>query len=117
MVGMGAAATDLPIQRQSIAEGARVPMKLSKGQLTRNLEQQQFEHETAKTYPEKEGKPLLLQQQKLNEDFLRNFDASSEAMGGEIFGETQLIPIGKVVDAPLVKRFKKHKKRLEIYIH
>ena len=111
MVGMGAAATDLPIQRQIIAEGARVPMKLSKGQLTRNLEQQQFEHETSKTYPEKEGKPLLLQQQKLNEDFLKNFDASSEAMGGPdtIYGETQLVPIGKVVDAPLVKRFKEAK--------
>tara|TARA_R110000868_G_scaffold73021_1_gene212245 strand:- start:36 stop:1877 length:1842 start_codon:yes stop_codon:yes gene_type:complete len=109
MVGMGAASTELPIQRQTIAESARIPLKLSKGQLTRNLEQQQFEHETGKTYPSAEGKPLLLQQQKVNEDFLRNFDASAEAMGGEIFGETQLVPIGKVVDAPLVKRFKEAK--------
>jgi len=112
MVGMGAASTELPIQRQTMAEGARIPLKLSKGQLTRNLEQQQFEHETGKTYPETEGKPLLLQQQKLNEDFLRNFDASAEAMGGEIHGETQLVPIGKVVDAPLVKRFKEAKKEV-----
>ena len=109
MVGMGAASTELPLQRQAMAEGARIPLKLSKGQLTRNLEQQQFEHETGKTYPSAEGKPLLLQQQKVNEDFLRNFDASAEAMGGQIFGETQLVPIGKVVDAPLVKRFKEAK--------
>ena len=109
MVGMGAASTELPMQRQTLAQGARIPLAPSKGQLTRNLEQQQFEHETAKTYPEAEGKPLLLQQQKLNEDFLRNFDASAEAMGGEIYGETQLVPIGKVVDAPLVKRFKEAK--------
>jgi len=109
MVGMGAASTELPLQRQAMAEGARIPLKLSKGQLTRNLEQQQFEHETGKTYPSAEGKPLLLQQQKVNEDFLRNFDASAEAMGGEIFGETQLVPIGKVVDAPLVRRFKEAK--------
>ena len=109
MVGMGAASTELPLQRQTMAEGARIPLKLSKGQLTRNLEQQQFEHETGKTYPSAEGKPLLLQQQKVNEDFLRNFDASAEAMGGEIFGETQLVPIGKVVDAPLVRRFKEAK--------
>jgi hypothetical protein len=92
-----------------MAEGARIPLKLSKGQFTRNLEQQQFEHETGKTYPSAEGKPLLLQQQKVNEDFLRNFDASAEAMGGQIFGETQLVPIGKVVDAPLVRRFKEAK--------
>lgn len=109
MVGMGAASTELPMQRQTLAQGARIPLAPSKGQLTRNLEQQQFEHETAKTYPEAEGKPLLLQQQKLNEDFLRNFDASAEAMGGEIYGETQLVPIGKVVDAPLVRRFKEAK--------
>ncbi len=109
MVGMGAASTELPTQRQIMAQQARIPLTPSKGQITRNLEQQQFEHETAKTYPEKEGKPLLLQQQKLNEDFLRNFDASAEAMGGEIFGATQLVPIGKVVDAPLVKRFKEAK--------
>ena len=109
MVGMGAASTELPMQRQTMAQGARIPLSPSKGQLTRNLEQQQFEHETAKTYPEAEGKPLLLQQQKLNEDFLRNFDASAEAMGGEIYGETQLVPIGKVVDAPLVRRFKEAK--------
>jgi len=109
MVGMGAASTELPMQRQTMAESARIPLKMSKGQLTRDLEQQQFEHETGKTYPSAEGKPLLLQQQKLNEDFLRNFDASAEAMGGEIFGETQLVPIGKVVDAPLVKRFKEAK--------
>lgn len=112
MVGMGAASTELPMQRQTMAEGARIPLKMSKGQLTRDLEQQQFEHETGKTYPSAEGKPLLLQQQKLNEDFLRNFDASSEAMGGEIYGETQLVPIGKVIDAPLVKRFKEAKKEV-----
>jgi len=112
MVGMGAASTELPRQRQTMAEGARIPLKMSKGQLTRDLEQQQFEHETGKTYPSAEGKPLLLQQQKLNEDFLRNFDASAEAMGGEIYGETQLVPIGKVVDAPLVKRFKEAKKEV-----
>jgi hypothetical protein len=112
MVGMGAAATELPIQRQTMAASARIPLKLSKGQVTRNLEQQQFEHETAKTYPEKEGKPLLLQQQKLNEDFLKNFDASAEAMGGEIYGETQLVPIGKVVDAQLVKKFNEAKKEV-----
>lgn len=111
MVGMGAASTELPMQRQTLAQGARIPLAPSKGQLTRNLEQQQFEHETAKTYPEAEGKPLLLQQQKLNEDFLKNFDASSEAMGGPdtIYGETQLVPIGKVVDAALVRRFKEAK--------
>jgi len=109
MVGMGAASTELPIQRQTMAESARIPLKLSKGQATRNLEQQQFEHETTKTYPETEGKPLALQQQKLNEDFLRNFDASAEAMGGEIHGETQLRPVGKVVDEALVKRFKEAK--------
>ena len=113
MVGMGAASTELPRQRQTMAEGARIPLKMSKGQLTGDFEQKQFEHETGKTYPSAEGKPLLLQQQKLNEDFLRNFDASAEAMGGEIYGETQLVPIGKVVDAPLVKRFKEAKKEVK----
>lgn len=102
MVGMGAAETAKALERQIRAQGLRVPVDLTKGQATRLPGVQGFEAETRKTYPEGAGKPLIQRQIDTNQNILSNFDAYTTATGAEMSGN--LRPVGKIVDAALVKQ-------------
>ena len=110
MIGMGSAETGKAIQRQIRGQELRVPVELTKGQATRQPGAQQFEIETAKTYPETVGSPLLKRQIETNQNILRNFDAYTTATGAEMSG--LLRPVGKIVDAALVKQAKEAKKKV-----
>lgn len=102
MVGMGAAETAKALERQTRAQGLRVPVDLTKGQATRLPGVQGFEAETRKTYPDGAGKPLIQRQIDTNQNILNNFDAYTTATGAEMSGN--LRPVGKIVDAALVKQ-------------
>jgi len=104
MIGMGAADTAKALERQTRAQGLRVPVDLTKGQATRAPGVQGFEAETMKTYPEGVGKPLIQRQIDTNQKILSNFDAYTTATGAEMSGN--LRPVGKIVDAALVKQAK-----------
>jgi hypothetical protein len=104
MTGMGAADTAKALERQTRAQGLRVPVELTKGQATRAPGVQGFEAETMKTYPEGVGKPLIQRQIDTNQKILSNFDAYTTATGAEMSGN--LRPVGKIVDAALVKQAK-----------
>ena len=104
MIGMGAADTAKALERQTRAQGLRVPVDLTKGQATRAPGVQGFEAETMKTYPEGVGKPLIQRQIDTNQNILSNFDAYTTATGAEMSGN--LRPVGKIVDAALVKQAK-----------
>lgn len=110
MIGMGSAETGKAIQRQIRGQELRVPVDLTKGQATRQPGAQQFEIETAKAYPETVGSPLLKRQIETNQNILRNFDAYTSATGAEMSG--LLRPVGKIVDAALVKQAKEAKTKV-----
>lgn len=94
MSGVGAADVAAATQRAQRAASLPVPMKLTKGMLTRDFDQVQFERETAKA---KEGKPLLDRYGELNQQLGQNLDAFGEQTGGEA---ASLRSAGKsVVDA------------------
>lgn len=107
MAGVGSAATPEAVTRTQIAQQLRVPVPLSKGQAERDLGQQQFEIETAKSFPETVGKPLIEAQAKRNDAILQNFDAFIDATGKQTFG---LEPTGKVVTQALANQAKTAKK-------
>jgi hypothetical protein len=110
MRGMGSAETGKALNRQVTAENLRVPVKLTKGEATREPGQQQFEIETAKTYPESAGKPLIQRQAETNQNILRNFDNYVEATGAENTG--LLRPVGQIVDQALVKQANEAKTKI-----
>ena len=103
--GVGSAEVPEAVRRTQLAESLRVPVKLSKGQATRELGQQAFEAETPKAYPDV-GKPLVQAQAGRNEAILQNFDAFVDATGKEAYG---LRATGKIVDDALVNASKKAK--------
>ena len=104
MHGMGAAETAKALERQTRAQGLRVPVDLTKGEATRIPSVQGFESEVRKTYPEGVGAPLIQRQMDTNQNILRNFDAYTAETGAEMSG--LLRPVGKIVDAALVKQAK-----------
>lgn len=106
--GVGSAEVPEVAQRTKMAESLRVPVKLSKGEATRDLGQQAFEAETPKAYPEV-GKPLLEAKAGRNEAILQNFDAFVDATGKEAYG---LRATGKIVDDALVNASNKAKKQI-----
>jgi hypothetical protein len=101
MSGVGAAEVPNAIVRAQIAEQLRVPIKLSKGQATRELGQQQFEAETIKTYPEDVGRPLIQAQELRNTQIGQNLDVYVEATGAQVANPFYLRPTGEAVDAAL----------------
>ncbi|UOF80810.1 hypothetical protein [Caudoviricetes sp.] len=104
MIGMGAANSAEDLQRIARAQQLRVPVELTKGQATRQPGIQAFESQTAKIYPETVGQPLIQRQAETNRNILSNFDAYTTATGSEMSG--LLRPVGKIVDAALVKEAK-----------
>ena len=81
MVGMGAAMTDIEAMRQARAQQLPVPIRLTKGQISRDFAQQQFEREVAKN--PRVGAPLRERFAEQNEKILKNFDAWLEQTGAE----------------------------------
>jgi hypothetical protein len=108
--GVGAAVVPDVQNRVALAQGLRVPVPLRKGQATRELGQQQFEAEMAKTYPKDVGRPIIESSLNQNERILQNFDAYVDATGAEKAGEFNLRQVGKVVDSALVNQANKVKK-------
>jgi len=104
--GVGAAEVPQANQRVQLAQGLRVPVKLSKGQATRDLGQQQFEIETAKNFPDTVGKQLIQAQAERNDNILKNFDEFVDATGKQTYG---LTATGKIVDKALVDSSNKAK--------
>jgi len=100
MSGVGAAQTPEAVTRFQMAQGLRVPVFPSKGQIEADLPQQQFEIETPKISPEL-GKQLTEAQAKRNDAILQNFDAYVDATGKESFG---LRATGKVVTDELTRQ-------------
>jgi hypothetical protein len=101
MSGVGAAELPEAVVRAQMAEQLRVPIKLSKGQATRELGQQQFEAETMKTYPEDVGRPLILAQELRNAQIGQNLDAYVDATGAKVANEFYFRPTGEAVDTAL----------------
>ena len=104
MAGVGSAETDLARVRMERAEALPVPLKLTKGQATRDFEQQRFEREKAK-----DGKSGALIRDRFaeqNEKILQNFDAWVDEVGASA---PDLRAVGKGVDAALVAKAAKAK--------
>jgi len=110
--GVGAAEVPDVQNRIALAQGLRVPVPLRKGQATRELGQQQFETEMAKTYPKDVGRPIIESSLNQNERILQNFDAYVDATGAQKAGEFNLREVGKVVDSALVNQATKAKKQV-----
>jgi hypothetical protein len=103
MSGVGAAEVDLPTQRYQMAQELPVPMNLRKSMAERQLGQQKFESDIAKTYPETLGKDIIKSDMELNDAMLKNFDAFVDATGAKRAGQFNLRQVGTVVDKALVK--------------
>jgi hypothetical protein len=99
MPGMGAAETAQAAQRVERAASLPVPVKLTKGQATRDFGDLRFERETAKAGDV--GKPLRERYAEQNESILRNFDSFLEQTGAEA---PTLRATGQSVDRALVKK-------------
>jgi hypothetical protein len=107
MSGVGAAEVDLPTQRVQMAQQLDVPIKLRKSQAERELGQQKFESDIAKTYPETLGKDIIKSDIEQNDALLKNFDAYIDTTGAERAGQFNLRQVGSVVDKALVKNAEK----------
>jgi hypothetical protein len=99
MSGAGAAATSEVTQRVERAAALPVPIKLTKGQRTRDFDQVAFEQETAK---QPEGAALRKRVVEQNQQLLQNFDAFRDMTGAQA---PDLRVAGKVVDQALVKKY------------
>lgn len=101
MSGVGSAQVPEAVARSQMAQQLRVPIKLSKGEATRELGQQQFEAETMKTYPEDVGRPLIQAKELRNTQIGQNLDAYVDATGAKVANEFYLRPTGEAVDTAL----------------
>lgn len=99
MGSAGAAGADVAAQRTATAANLPVPLKLTKGQATRDAAQLKFEIETAKN-PEA-GAPLRQRYVEQNDAILRNFDAWIDQTGAEA---PNLRAVGQAVDRALVEQ-------------
>lgn len=99
MGSVGAAGVDMATQRRAVAADMPVPLKLTKGQATRDPAQLKFEAETAKV-PEA-GAPLRQRFVEQNQQILQNFDAWIDQTGAEA---PNLRAVGATVDRALVRQ-------------
>lgn len=99
MGSVGAAGTDMAAQRQALAQGLPVPMRLTKGQASRDPAQLKFETEAAKM-PE-QGGALRERMVEQNAQILANFDTWIDQTGAQA---PSLRAVGQVVDSALVKQ-------------
>lgn len=104
MAGGGAAATEQEAMRRARAADLPVPIKLTKGQATRDFADQQFERETSKN--PKVGEPLRARYAEQNEKILQNFDAWVDQTGAEA---GNLRATGQAVSQAIVNKSNKAK--------
>ena len=81
--GVGAAEATQAAQRAARAAALPAPIKLTRGQLTRDRTQVAFERETAK---QKEGAPLASHYEDQNATFGVNLDAYADETGAQAYG-------------------------------
>ena len=92
-----------------LAGALPVPIRLTKGQATRDYLQQRFEKETAKD--PNAGAPLRERFAEQNEKILANFDAWADQTGAEAPSPRA---VGAAVDAPLVRQMKADKAQMNV---
>lgn len=107
MGSVGAAGTDMAAQRNAVAQSMPVPIKLTKGQASRDPAQLNFEVETAKM--PKQGAPLRQRAVEQNDAILRNFDTWIDATGAEA---PSLRAIGTAVDSAMVNQAARDKTQI-----
>lgn len=98
MGSAGAAATDMANQRIATAQALPQPIDLTKGQATRDFQQQRFEAETAKD--PRLGQPLRERSMEQNRQLGANFEAMIDETGAQA---TNAIETGRAVDKALVQ--------------
>ncbi len=103
----GSAGTDMATQRQVLAESLPVPVRLTRGQATRDSGQLKFEVETAKL-PD-EGARLRERYVQQNDAILRNLDAWIDQTGSEA---PSLRAVGVAVDKALVDQARADKAKV-----
>lgn len=108
---VGAAGTGLTAQRGALAQSLPEPVKLTKGQATRDQAQLRFEQETAKT---EAGARLRERYSEQNQAFLRSFDSWLDETGGRA---PDLRAVGVAVDKALVQQAKQDKARYRAAYH
>ena len=109
MGSVGAAGTDIAAQRRALAESMPAPIKLTKGQASRDPAQLKFEVETAKI-PDA-GAPLRERLVAQNEAILRNFDIWADQTGAEA---PSLRTVGAAVDKALVAKAARDKAEIRV---
>lgn len=100
----GAAETAADTIRRQRAASMTVPIKLTKGEATRDFEQQRFEKETMKDSPY--GEPLRQRAADNVGAVIKNFESWVDETGAEA---PNLIGTGKAVDRALVKKMESAK--------
>lgn len=103
----GAAGTGQANVREQLAGELPVPIKLTKGDKTRDFAQQQFEREIAKN-PEI-GEPIRQRRAEQNLKIQQNLDSFIDETGSEI---TTLRGVGEIVDESLRKRAARDKTQI-----
>lgn len=109
MGSVGSAGTDMATQRTAVAESLPVPLRLTKGQATRDPAQLKFEVETAKM-PE-QGAPLRQRLVEQNDAILQNFDSWIDQTGAEA---PNLRTVGQAVDRALVEQAARDKAQIRV---
>lgn len=92
----GAAATSMPLVRETTAGALAVPVTLTKGARTRDAAQLAFEKEQMKG---PFGEPLRLRAEQNNLEILKNFDTLLEETGAEVAQAGPAATGNKVIDA------------------
>lgn len=109
---VGAAATQIELQRRAVAETMPVPFEkgaaLTKGQASRDFAQLQFEKESAKLA--ETGQPLRERVENQTAVFLQNFDAMIDRAGPINVDPRD---IGKAVDRAMVNKAEVKRKQIQ----
>jgi hypothetical protein len=109
MGSVGAAGTDIATIRRQTAQELPVPLELTKGQATRNFEQQRFEQEIAKD-PNK-GSPIRDRVADQRQAIWKNFDVWVDETGSQL---TEAGAVGDAVTGALRQRAAADKARIRV---
>lgn len=104
----GSAGADIADMRTQSAESLPVPVKLTRGQATRDPDQLRFEVETSKGTL---GAALRERAAETNERFHKNFDAMVDMTGAEVI---DLIDVGHSVNKVIVKQAARDKAEIRV---
>jgi len=108
MNSVGAAEVEQARLRQEMANELPVPIKLTKGQATQDMQQQKFERETAKL---EDGEELRRNANLQNEQFNQNLDAMIDQTGTTL-PDDALVETGLAVTKALENQVKAEKSKI-----